>query len=482
MNQGPPKLAIIGGTGPLGSGLAARWAAAGFDVTIGSRDENKALEVARSIEAREWPHKLKGEGNLAAAAGADIVILTVPFRHQADTLNSIAPALAGKILVDTTVPLVPPNVAKVQLPSQGSAGLIAQSVLGESVRVVSAFQNVAAIHLQKEGPIDCDVLVSGNDPDACEAVIELAKAIGLRAWHAGPIANAAAAEAMTSVLIQINKANKCHAGIRISSLDQPNARTDVDGSSLQLVALPALPLVKEGDDLAALIGLGLRNAGLELQAGDVIVLAQKIVSKAEGRVQSLADIIPSLQAQRLADITGKDPRFVELVLSQSEEIVKAAPGVLIAAHRLGLVYANAGIDRSNLDNTDGVERCLLLPEDPNRSAARLADELATRHGVHVGVIINDSTGRAWRNGLVSAAIGSAGLEPLKDLRGEEDLFGRPLEITQVACADEIACAASILMGQGSEGRPAIFVRGLNVKDSAANASALIRPKEEDLFR
>ncbi len=479
MGNGLPTLAIVGGTGALGSGLAARWLRAGYDVVIGSRNEGKAQDAARDLGARPGLTEPRAASNENAAAAADIVILTVPFSHQAATLEAIKAALKDKILVDATVPLMPPKVGTVQLPPEGSAGVIAQTIVGEDVRVVSAFQNVAAHHLQGDAALSGDVLVSGNDADAREQVIQLAAAIGLRGWHAGPIANSAAAEALTSVLIQINKANKCHAGLRITGTGKDEKE---GGSSLQLFALPGLPLVREGDDLADLIEQGLRAAGETLQDGDVVVLAQKIVSKSEGCTRDLATIKASDEAHRLADITKQDPRFVELVIEQSEEIVKAAPGVLIAAHKLGLVYANAGIDRSNVDARDGAERYLLLPEDPDRSAARLARELVRRAGVHVGVIINDSTGRAWRNGLVSVAIGAAGLETLKDMRGQEDLFGRPLENTEIAHADEIASAASILMGQAAESRPVIVVRGFGAKAGTQNAADLIRAKHEDLFR
>lgn len=218
-----PVLAILGGTGDLGTGLARRWAQAGYQVIIGSRTLDKAeaaLADLREVMADRGVTELAVQAmiNPDAAAAADIVCLTVPFSHQASTLESVAPALQGKILIDVTVPLVPPRVARVQLPAEGSAGQIAQELLGEGVAVVSAFQNVAAAHLQEGRGVDCDVLVCGNKKAAREEVIKLVEAAGMRGFHAGMINNAAAAEALTSVLITINKQYGCHAGIRITGL------------------------------------------------------------------------------------------------------------------------------------------------------------------------------------------------------------------------------------------------------------------------
>jgi NADPH-dependent F420 reductase len=218
-----PVLAILGGTGDLGTGLARRWAQAGYRVIIGSRTLEKAeaaIADLREVMAERGVGQVEVEAmtNLDAAAAADIVALTVPFSHQVSTLESVRPALQGKILIDVTVPLVPPRVARVQLPAEGSAGQIAQDLLGEEVSVVSAFQNVAAAHLQDGKGVDCDVLVSGNNKEARAAVITLVEAAGMRGFHAGMINNAAAAEALTSVLIVINKQYGCHAGIKISGL------------------------------------------------------------------------------------------------------------------------------------------------------------------------------------------------------------------------------------------------------------------------
>jgi len=218
-----PVLAILGGTGDLGTGLARRWAQAGYMVIIGSRTLEKAEAAVadlREVMAERGVSEVtvQAMSNLDAAAAAEIITLTVPFSHQVSTLESVRAQLQGKILIDVTVPLVPPRVARVQLPKEGSAGQIAQELLGEEVRVVSAFQNVAAAHLQEGKGVECDVLVSGNKKEAREQVISLVEAAGMRGFHAGMINNAAAAEALTSVLIAINKQYGCHAGIKISGL------------------------------------------------------------------------------------------------------------------------------------------------------------------------------------------------------------------------------------------------------------------------
>lgn len=217
--QSRPTLAIIGGTGALGSGMAKRWAAAGYPVIVGSRSAEKAQEAALKIENGNGAPPVRGDSNAGAAAAADIVILAIPFSNHDATLDELKDVVGGKIVVDAVVPLVPPKVAQVQLPPQGSAGQIAQQRIGETARVVSAFQNVGAAKLQGGGPIACDVLVCGNDKEAREAVIELAVAAGMRGIDAGPIANAAAAEALTSILIGINKRYKVDcAGIQITGI------------------------------------------------------------------------------------------------------------------------------------------------------------------------------------------------------------------------------------------------------------------------
>ena len=214
-----PVISVVGGTGALGGGLARRWAKAGLAVVIGSRDPQKAAAAADSLRAEFPGANVRGMDNVEAAGAGGIVVLTVPFAQQRPTLEAIKPALAGKILVDTTVPLVPPKVARVQLPAEGAAALIAQQVAGEYVSVVAAFHNVSADSLHTDEDLDCDVLVTGNKVESREAVVRLAQAAGLRAWHAGSLENAAAAEALTSVLIFMNKRyGGVHTGIRITGI------------------------------------------------------------------------------------------------------------------------------------------------------------------------------------------------------------------------------------------------------------------------
>jgi coenzyme F420-0:L-glutamate ligase/coenzyme F420-1:gamma-L-glutamate ligase len=254
------------------------------------------------------------------------------------------------------------------------------------------------------------------------------------------------------------------------------------GASLQLIALAPWPLVRGGDDLAAQTATALAAMNLTLHSGDVLVYAQKIVSKAEGRRVDLRTITPGARASALALEVDKDPRLVELVLRESRRIVRTAKDVLIVEQRLGLIMANAGIDQSNVAEPASGEYALLLPEDPDASAERLRAALGARSGCEVGVIISDSFGRPWRVGTVGVAIGCAGLAATRDLRGSSDLFGRPLRVTIVGHADEIAAAASLLMGQGSEALPVVLVRGLPASAPHQGAAALRRPSGEDLFR
>jgi coenzyme F420-0:L-glutamate ligase / coenzyme F420-1:gamma-L-glutamate ligase len=251
---------------------------------------------------------------------------------------------------------------------------------------------------------------------------------------------------------------------------------------LRLIALPDFPPVAKGDDLAALTAQALTRGGLALSTGDVLVFAQKVISKAEGRRVDLATVVPSAAALELAHTVQKDPRLVELVLRESRRVVRCARDVLIVEHRQGFIMANAGIDQSNVADPAGGEFALLLPEDSDASAARLRDRLRTLTGCEPGIVISDSFGRPWRVGTVGVAIGCAGFPATLDLRGQMDLFGRPLRVTVVGHADEIASAASVLMGQGSEARPVILVRGVGSRAPHQPATALIRPPEQDLFR
>lgn len=252
--------------------------------------------------------------------------------------------------------------------------------------------------------------------------------------------------------------------------------------ALTLTAIPDLPPVEPGDDLAAILIDGLARAGIAPAARDVLVVAQKVVSKAENRYRDLGAVTPSDRARDLARAVDKDPRLVEVILSESEAVVAHKPGVLVVAHRLGFVLANAGVDRSNVKSEPGAERVLLLPEDPDASAAALKARLDAHFETEIAVIVSDSLGRAWRNGVTGIALGAAGLPALRDMIGRKDLFGRTLDVTQTGFADDIAAAASLLMGQADEGLPAVLLRGLAWHEPPSNARALLRPKDEDLFR
>lgn len=251
--------------------------------------------------------------------------------------------------------------------------------------------------------------------------------------------------------------------------------------ALRLLPVPDLPMIQPGDDLAALALRAIGQAGIELEAGDLVCFAQKVVSKAEGRQVALADVQPSAEARRLAAQTDKDPRLVQLILDESTEVVRQKPGVLIVRHRLGLVCANAGIDQSNIEHQGG-ERALLLPKDPDRSAAALRERLRAAVGAPLGTLITDSHNRPWRLGTVGVAIGAAGVEALEDFRGGKDLFGRELKVTLINRVDAIAAAATLLMGETTEGIPLVVAKGLPPQDSRHRAGMVVRPLEEDLFR
>ena len=264
-------------------------------------------------------------------------------------------------------------------------------------------------------------------------------------------------------------------------MSSPAEKIDaVPAAEVGIAALAGIPHVRPGDDIADVILRGLLSSGMALRQGDIVVIAQKIVSKAEGRMINLRDVSPSARATELAAEVGKDPRLVELILRESTEVVRHRKGVLVVAHRNGTVLANAGIDASNVTGDD--HHVLLLPQDCDRSCREIRARLAKATGIEPGVIIIDSLGRAWRNGTVGVALGAAGLPALLDLRGAPDLFGRELRSTQVGIADEIAAAASLLMGQADEGTPVVVLRGLRLPDGDGSAADLHRARELDLFR
>jgi coenzyme F420-0:L-glutamate ligase / coenzyme F420-1:gamma-L-glutamate ligase len=247
-------------------------------------------------------------------------------------------------------------------------------------------------------------------------------------------------------------------------------------------AVPHIPQIQPGDNVAAIILAALAQAELPLQDGDLLAIAQKIISKAEGRLVNLETVAPSPRAYEVAEGTGKDPRLVELILQESDEISRMKMGVLIVRHRLGFTSANAGIDRSNVSQDQPGEWVLLLPEDPDASARAIQEWIKQAQGISVGALINDSHGRPFRLGTVGTAVGVAGLPALWDRRGEADLFGYELQHTEVGLADEIAAAASLLMGQAAEGAPVILIRGLNLPPGDGRAADLVRPKQMDMYR
>jgi coenzyme F420-0:L-glutamate ligase/coenzyme F420-1:gamma-L-glutamate ligase len=254
--------------------------------------------------------------------------------------------------------------------------------------------------------------------------------------------------------------------------------------TLTITPLPNIPLIRPGDDLADILLSSLQTAKIILQDGDILVLTQKIISKAEGRLVNLATVTPSEGANRLAMRSQKDPRLVELILRESKTILRVRPGTIIVEHRLGFICASAGIDHSNVqdENAKDKEWVLLLPIDPSRSAKEIRSKLEAATQTRLGVLIIDSHGRAWRLGTEGTAIGLSGLPAIIDERGWEDLFGYKLQITIVGVADELAAAASLVMGQAAEGRPAVHIRGFPYPLREGSLGELLRPKDEDLFR
>lgn len=245
-----------------------------------------------------------------------------------------------------------------------------------------------------------------------------------------------------------------------------------------------IPLIKPGDHLGSIILEAARSEHIEINDNDIFVIAQKVVSKSEGRLRNLTEVIPSQKAIELAEKTGKDPRFVELILGESRKVIRFRWNTIIVEHKAGFICANAGIDHSNVKGEWGLSEdwVLLLPENSDESAKRIRSEIKELCGKNVGVLIIDSHGRAWRNGTVGVTIGLAGVPGLVDLRGNEDLFGFKLKITQVGAADELAAGASLVMGQAAESTPVIHVRGFPYELRESSLNELIRPEEQDLFR
>ena len=258
--------------------------------------------------------------------------------------------------------------------------------------------------------------------------------------------------------------------------------------SFSVIGVPGIPMVEAGDDLCEIISSTLKAQDLTLEDGDVLCLAQKIISKAEGQTVSLANVKAGPEAIELAAATNKDPRMVQLILNESSEVMRHKPNVLVVRHKLGIVGAHAGIDQSNVDHSNG-EQALLLPKNPDHSATVIREQLQERFGIRIGVVITDSHNRAWRMGTIGSAIGCAGIKVLDDFRGGEDIYGRSLQATLVNRADALASSATLMMGETTEKLPVVILRGLpkastltNDTDLAQTAQDINRPLAEDMFR
>ena len=252
--------------------------------------------------------------------------------------------------------------------------------------------------------------------------------------------------------------------------------------NLQLIAIEGIPLIEPGDNLAKIIIKAVKEQKIKLKSGDILVIAQKIVSKSENRYAYLKEVIPSSEAFRIAKKTEKDPKLVQLILNESARVIRYKKGLMVVENKLGFVHANAGIDKSNIEINNDNPKVLLLPKNPDGSALSIKKGIFRKIELNLGIIINDSSGRAWRKGIVGIAIGSSGVEALSDLRGKKDLYGNTLEITEVGKADEIASAASLLMGQADEGFPVILVKGITASNEVSDVKSLLRDRSEDLFR
>ena len=354
INEARQTLAIIGGTGALGTGLAMRWAAAGYPIVLGSRSREKAAAAAREIKFGNGAPPVRGDDNAGAARAADIVVITVPFSNHAAILDEISGAVAGKIVVDTTVPLVPPKVSLVQLPAQGSAALITQERLGASARVVSAFHHVAAAKLRAGA---CDRLRRAcvrQRPRSARRRHRTRRCSRHARYRRRPHCQLGGGR---SVDINPDRHQSALQGRWRRHPDHRHVRQHdqflgaaMAGRHIVLTAVPGIPLIEPGDDIGAIVLESLKRASIVPRDSDVLVIAQKIMSKAEGRYINLRDVVASERAITLAATVGKDPRLIEVILSESQDVVRYAKGVLIVTHRLGFVVANAGVDQSNIDH------------------------------------------------------------------------------------------------------------------------------------
>ena len=438
------RVAIVGGTGPFGRALAGRLHEAGVEVVIGSRDADRAEALAAELG-------LEGAANALAVRGVDLVVLATKADGALETARALRPDVGDTPVLSVASELTFTSDGVVPSPEATS---LAERIQGElDGPVVAGLHSLAASTLgAPEAPHE-DALVCGDDEAAKALALDLADA---------PHRRSCVRRRPTPERARTGGPDRGH---REPQQAVQGARGDRDhrlavSREVRVIALGGIPELEEGDDLGALLVAASQRAG-GLEAGDVVVVAQKAVSKVEGRVVALEDVDPSERARELAQ--GDDPRRVEVILRESRELLRARGSLLITETRHGFVCASAGVDSSN---AKGPGTVILLPIDPDASARRLRDDIREGTGVEVGVVVSDSFGRAWRQGTTDVALGVAGLAPLLDLRGQRDSVGYELQATQIAVADEIAGAAELVMGK-TDGIPAVIVRGCRSPAKAA---------------
>ena len=463
------KVAVIGGTGSFGLALAKRLVAADYDVVVGSRDADRATEAAAGIGAA-------GATNEDAARQADLVVLATKADATLETARDLRDAIGSTPILSVAAELSFTKEGVFPTSEATSIAVRLQEILDGPV--IAGLHSLAAANLgADEAPVE-DALVCGDDPDAKAIVLELAERITAgRAVDCGPAGERPRARGPHRSDRQCQQALSRS---RRSHLHGAAVMPDAGIASalpgeVRVIPVRGLPELADGDDLGGLLHAALAGLG-GFENGDVVVVAQKAVSKVEGRVVALADVEPSTQARELAGDEG-DPHHVEWILRESAEVVRSRPPLVIAETRHGFVCASAGVDASN---ARGEGTLVLLPIDPDASAARLRARIHELSGAHVGVIVSDSFGRAWRQGTTDVALGCAGITPVRDLRGTSDASGHVLLSTQIAVADELAGAAELVMGKAAA-IPAAIVRGVDVSGEGT-AAELLMPRERDLFR
>ena len=452
------RVAIVGGTGPFGRALAARLLASGVDVVIGSRDAERAQEAARELGA-------VGKTNADACADSDLVILAVNADAALDTARDLSEAIGGTAVLSVASELAFSKGGV--LPSSEALSLAERIQRELDAPVVAGLHSLAAVSLGADEPPDEDAFVCGDDAEAKAAALGVADPpdVGARTRRRP-------ARQRTSARGPHGRDRQPEQALQGPRRD-PRHGPRLTGE-LRVIPLRGIPELEEGDDLAALLLESAARAG-GLEPDDVLVVAQKAVSKVEGRVVELAGIEPSERARELAG--ESDPRRLEVILREAREVVRSRPPLVIAETRHGFVCASAGVDASN---AKGPDTLVLLPLDPDASAERLRLAIRDLTGVEIGVVVSDSFGRAWRRGTTDVALGVAGIHALLDLTGRRDASGYELHATEIAVADELAGAAQLVMGK-TDGIPAAIVRGVRLRGEG-RGSDLVMPRERDLFR